>query len=162
MDGFWMDGGQMEDRWRTGRDRQLLDRVVGALTWLYPRMVASFLIPNHLAGSTGSLYREESNISSGERFVSFDKGYENERTNFNIKAIKATVIKSVKQYHFYHNCSVFMSSCVPVNFDVLGLKEMLLKTGQFIRSRHVKRAQFNVCVHVSDLPWCRYWSTLRG
>lgn len=74
--------------------------VVGAPTWLYPRTVASFLIPNHLAGSTGSLYREECSISSGERFVSFVNGYENKRTTFNIKAIKAAMIKSVEQHHF--------------------------------------------------------------
>lgn len=128
MDEGWMDG-QMEDRWRTGRDRQPLDRVMVAPTWLYPRTVASFLIPNHLAGSTGSLYREECRISSGERFVSFANGYENKRTKFNIKAIKTAFIKCIKQHHF--SSSVLMSSCVPINF-VLGLKEMFLKTGQFI------------------------------
>lgn len=48
-------------------------------TLLYPSTVASFLMPNHLAGSTGSLYREEFNISSGNRFVSFVRGYEEKR-----------------------------------------------------------------------------------
>lgn len=41
---------------------------------LYPSAVASFLMPNHLAGSTGSLYKEEFFISSGNRLVSFARG----------------------------------------------------------------------------------------
>lgn len=116
----------MGDRWMDGAQRE--DRAVGAPTQLYPRTVASFLIPNHLAGSTGSLYRDECNISSGKRFVSFVKGYEDERTNINIKAIKAAFVTSIKKDHF--SSSVLMSSCVPASIDVLGLKEMLLKTGQ--------------------------------
>lgn len=43
-------------------------------TLLYPSAVASFLMPNHLAGSTGSLYKEEFFISSGNRLVSFARG----------------------------------------------------------------------------------------
>lgn len=70
----WMDDGWTD--WQT--DGHLLEPLY-SLTLLYPRTVASFLIPNHLAGSTGSLYRAEFNISSGERLVSFIKGCEKER-----------------------------------------------------------------------------------
>jgi len=36
-------------------------------------------MPNHLAGSTGSWYREEFIISSGSRLVSFVKGCEKKK-----------------------------------------------------------------------------------
>lgn len=50
-------------------------------TLLYPSAVTSFLIPNHLAGSTGSLYRVEFITSSGNMLVSFVRGCENKRWN---------------------------------------------------------------------------------
>ena len=53
-------------------------------TLLYPSTVASFLMPNQLAGSTGSLYREEFIISSGNRLVSFVKGCEEKGTEKNL------------------------------------------------------------------------------
>lgn len=49
------------------------------VTWLYPSTVASFLMPNHLAGSTGSLYRADCLISAGNRLVSFARGCEEEK-----------------------------------------------------------------------------------
>lgn len=147
--------------------------------------MASFLIPNHLAGSTGSLYRDESIISSGSRFVSFVRGcgekrrkqfqkhnHENAVTSVSILGYFSDFThnswkNSLKKYHSSSKSKAILHSAHYLHSGLILQIEQPINGSGCCRNNLVKFTTMPlagrvgvVCVCV--LPGYSYWSTPRG